>query len=606
MTSLNPPPKQSSLQRQMTLTLSAVIIGLMLLVAIPLVIISVQIQKRETARQQQEIANRVAQTVSTIVQDIQNNQGQLDPARKNDLRSGLIAGQISNGINLAASRALAQLQDKANNHRPLEAIIQANPQIQGLARFSLTGNLQESVWRSPEIKINAQSFTQSDLFDTARQGVNAQGAPFISQHNAPLITVAAPILEEGAVTGVMIAWVDVQPVWQSLTNLPVSKTGYLYIIDQNGQAVITPPQFASATPPAALQTTIQARKTYSGLSGQQVIGRLSPIENTPWQAVIEIPTAEANASLHSLLIILGAILMFGLSLAIYVARLFSEWILQPIHTLHDSALQITRGDLAHRIHLERNDELGVLANAFNQMVSTLQETIEKLRQVSRQLLSAEEAERRRIAHEIHDELGQTLTALKFSLLMATRSSPDDPNLIAAREMASAAQEKARTLSHELRPAMLDDMGLLPTLEWYIDRLEQHANLAVSLDAKLDEDALSPELKTTLYRLIVEALTNIRKHAQASSAEIILVQDPKHISLTITDDGQGFDAAILKQTHSLGIAGMRERVNLLRGEFLLKSQAGHGTGIAVTLPVETGRQGEEERGRKIYANKNSVD
>ena len=569
----------------MTLTLSAVIIGLMLLVAIPLVVISVQIQKRETTRQQQEIANRVAQTVSTIVQDIQNNQGQLNPARKNDLRSGLIAGQISNGINLAASRALAQLQDKANNQQSLEAIIQANPQIQGLARFSPAGDLQESVWRSPEMKINAQSFTQSEVFDTARQGVNAQGAPFISQRNAPLITVAAPILEDNAVTGVLMAWVNAQSVWQSLTNLPVSKTGYLYIIDQNGQAVITPPQFSSAAPPAALQANIQARKTYTGLSGQQVIGRLSPIENTPWQAVIEIPTAEANASLHSLLIILGAILMFGLSLAIYVARLFSEWILQPIHTLRDSALKITRGDLSHRINLERNDELGVLAAAFNQMVSTLQETIEKLRQVSRQLLLAEEAERRRIAHEIHDELGQTLTALKFSLSMAMRSSPNDPNLIAARQMTSAAQEKARTLSHELRPSMLDDMGLLPTLEWYIDRLEQHANLAVSLDAKLDEDILSPEIKTTLYRLIVEALTNIRKHAQASSAEIILTQGPKRISLTITDDGQGFDTAILKQSHSLGIAGIRERVNLLRGEFLLKSQVGHGTGIAVTLPLE---------------------
>ncbi len=577
----------------MTLTLSAVIIGLMLLVAVPLVVISVQIQKKETAREQQEIANRVAQTVSTIVQDIQNSQPQLDPARKSDPRSGLIAGQISNGINLAASRAVAQLQDSTQHNQPLNVIIRANPQIQGLARFSLDGYLQESAWRSPKVKINAQSFAQSEVFDTARQGVNAQGTPFISQYNAPLVTVAAPVLEEGAVTGVIMAWVDVKNVWQSLSDLPVGKTGYLYIIDQNEQAIITPPQFSAATPPAALQTTIQSKKAYPGLSGKQVIGRLSPIENTPWQAVIEIPTAEANASLRSLLIILGAILMFGLSLAIYVARLFSQWVLQPIHTLHDSALQITRGDLAHRINLTRNDELGVLANAFNQMVSTLQKTIEELRKVSRRLLSAEEAERRRIAHEIHDELGQTLTALKFSLSMATRSSPDDPNLIAARQMASAAQDKARTLSHELRPAMLDDIGLLPTLEWYIDRLEQHANLAVSLDANLNEDALSPELKTTLYRLVIEALTNVRKHAQASSVEIILVQNAGRISLTITDDGQGFDTAILRQIHSLGIAGMRERVNLLRGEFLLKSQAGHGTGIAVTLPIETRKQGQED-------------
>ncbi len=276
--------------------------------------------------------------------------------------------------------------------------------------------------------------------------------------------------------------------------------------------------------------------------------------------------------------------MFGLSLAIYVARLFSRWVLQPIQTLEDSALRITQGDLSYRITLGRNDELGVLALAFNQMVDTLEETIDELRSVSLRLLSAEEAERRRIAHEIHDELGQTLTAFKFSISAAMRSNPDDPNLVAAKQMASEAQEKARTLSHELRPPMLDDMGLIPTLEWYIDRLEQRANLAISLDANLNENALPTELKTTLYRLITEALTNIRKHAQASSVNIILSEDKGRISLTITDDGRGFDTAILNQIHSLGIAGMQERVNLLRGKFLLKSQPGHGTEIAVILPV----------------------
>jgi len=595
MTGLDPPPKQSSLQRQMTITLSAVIVGLMLLVAIPLVIISVQIQKRETAREQQEIANRVAQTVSTIIQDIQSNQPQIDPIRQSDLRTGLIAGQIGSGINLVTSRALAQLREAIQSDQPLDTALKANPQIQGLARFDPDGQLAESVWRSPELEINVESFARSEIFDTARQGLNAQGAPFINQYNAPLVAVAAPCIEDDKVTGVVMAWLNVQSVWQSLTDLPVGKTGYLYIIDQAGQTIITPAQFISASPPTTLQSDIRARQPYRGLSGEQVVGRTAPIENTPWQAVIEIPTSEANTSLRSLLIILGAILMFGLSLAISVARIFSQWILQPIHTLHDSALQISRGDLSHRISLDRNDELGVLARAFNQMVATLEETIDELRSVSLRLLSAEEAERRRIAHEIHDELGQTLTALKFSASMAMRSNPDDPNLISTQQMASEAQERARTLSHELRPTMLDDMGLLPTLEWYVDRLEQRANLAVSLDANLSEDTLPTELKTTLYRLITEALTNIRKHAQASSVDIILVQGESHISLTITDDGQGFDTAILNRIHSLGIAGMRERVNLLRGEFLLKSQPRQGTGIAIILPVVRGRQGDKETG-----------
>ncbi|MFQ5575931.1 MAG: sensor histidine kinase [Anaerolineae bacterium] len=150
-------------------------------------------------------------------------------------------------------------------------------------------------------------------------------------------------------------------------------------------------------------------------------------------------------------------------------------------------------------------------------------------------------------------------------------------------MATGAQEMARTLSHELRPAMLDDLGLLPTLNWYIDLFEQRANLAISLETNLDEAGLAPQLKTTLYRLVVEALVNIRKHAHASAVDISLVQHKRRLVLRITDDGRGFDTATLNQTQSLGIAGMRERVNLLQGDFELQSEPGRGTKITITLP-----------------------
>jgi hypothetical protein len=212
------------------------------------------------------------------VQDIQNAPSQLNPARKTNLRSGLIAEQISNGINLAASRALAQLEDSIQNNQPLDDILQANPQLQGLARFSPAGKLQDNVWRAPELKANAQSFAQNEVFYAAQQGVNAQGAPFISRYNAPLVTVAAPIVKDNTVTGVLMAWVGVQNVWQSLTDLPVGKTGYLYIIDQTERPIITPAKFAAATPPAALQTNIQSKKTYFGLNKEKVMGRSSPVE----------------------------------------------------------------------------------------------------------------------------------------------------------------------------------------------------------------------------------------------------------------------------------------------------------------------------------------
>ncbi len=565
----------------MSLTLSAVIIGLLLLVGLPMVFISVNLQRQESARERQAQANQIARIVAAIIQSVQTGQTQL-PATlmPNDPRVSFIAGQISNGLGLAETRVVSQIQIAAAGPSFLEDLLAQNAQIRGLALFDAAGRLTQTRWRTAAPPIETASFAQSNLIDLARQGFNAQDIQFIEGLNALTLLIAAPLPPSNK--KVILAWVDVRSIWQDLTNLKVGETGYLYIIDHNGQPIMTPAAFvADEIPP---QAAIKPGRAYWGLNGQRVSGWPAPIEGTSWQVVIEIPQAEANAGLRSLLIILGAILLFGLSLAISVARTFSRWLLQPIQTLHSSALKISRGDLSHQIKLERDDELGFLAGAFNQMVATLNNTINELRAVSLRLLSAEEAERQRIAREIHDELGQTLTALKFALLLAARKSADDENIRAAQKMATAAQEKARTLSHELRPAMLDDLGLKATLEWYVDRIEQRADLAISLEITIDEAALPSGIKTSLYRLVVEALTNIRKHAQAAAAEISLLQSGGLLHLTIADDGVGFNTETLRTTHSLGIAGMRERVNLLRGQFSIQSTVGAGAKIKITLPL----------------------
>ncbi|RME45225.1 MAG: HAMP domain-containing protein [Caldilineae bacterium] len=584
MNDTNAAPK-TSLQRQMTVTLSAVIVGLLLLVALPMVFISAQIQRRELAREQQETAAEVARAVASIVQSVQTGQTDLPLAAPTDPRIGLIAGQIANGLNLASARVLSQLQTSTPATLSLDALLEDNPQIAGAARFAADGTVRQSVWRADGAPPDFRAFAAGDLFALAQQGLNAQDTLFLEETGTPSLVVAAPLPTGEPPPDVLAVWVNVQSIWGALTDYQVGQTGYLYITDRSGRLLIAPPSFGAAHSPPDFQQAIAAGRAYAGLSGERVIGRIAPIENTPWQVVIEIPTAEANARLRVLLVVLGAILMFGLSLSISVARLFSRWLLQPIQVLQQSALQISHGDLSHRITLERNDELGFLARAFNQMVAALEETINELRAVSVRLLSAEEAERRRIALAIHDELGQTLTALKFSLSIAARRHPDDDTLQATQQLATEAQEKARTLSHALRPAMLDDMGLLPTLHWYVDLLEQQANLAISLDARLDETSLSPHLKTTLYRLVVEALTNVHKHAEASSVDITLTQSDDRLTLSIADDGRGFDPASLQHSQSLGVAGMRERVNLLRGNFLLESTPGQGTKITITLPVE---------------------
>lgn len=562
----------------MTIALSVVIAGLLLLVGIPMVLVSVQIQRRDSEREQQQIANRMAQSVSTLVQSIQsglNTDANLSP------NLDAIASQISTELNRLNSQSIQSLKDAIATENPLENLLKNSDAIQGAVVFSTDGIVRQSQWRAPQNAINPIQLSQSETFALAKQGTTATEISNFGDRSTPALIVGIPMTDTNEV---LMAWVDTHSLWQPLANLSAGKTGYLYLIDNTNTAIIVPKKI-EATKDTSIDTqAILAEKSYRGLSGERVVGHIATVSGTPWRVVIEIPSAEANAGLKSLLIILGAILLFGLSLAMTVARIFSGWILQPIKILHQSAERISHGDLSHRISLDRDDELGFLATAFNQMVETLEKAINDLRTLSRRLLSAEEAERRRIAHEIHDELGQILVMLRFSLSMAERNSPDNPTIKAVQEMAAQAQEKARTLSHELRPAMLDDIGLLATLQWYIDRVEQRANLAIRLDVSVDETILPPEIKTTLYRLVVEALSNVSKHAQASSVEISLEKNETHLILQIQDDGAGFDTKTLAQSTSLGVSGMRERVNLLQGNFSIDSQIGHGTHIKITLPI----------------------
>ncbi len=568
----SPSQQNSPLQRQMTITLSLVIVSLLLLVAVPMVLISVQLQRREADLAQQATADRLAQSLGDLVAAVQSGQTTLPPSIQSDPRIAAIAAQITAELDALVSETRRQIDQSAD-----PAALLNEPHVLGVMIFSADGRLTANRWQSAP-QLSQQTLAQTEIFDVARRGTPAVTLMFAENSAIPLLVIATP-----AENGVQVTVVDAAPAWQPLASLAVGTNGYLYLTNLQWQPILTAPkEYLPDT--AAVQSAIARKTAYRGWRGETVVGHTAAIKNTPWQVVIELPQAEASAGLRSLLILLGAILLFALALAITTARIFSGWILQPIKVLHASAERISRGDLSHRISLERDDELGFLASAFNQMVATLEKTIDDLRTVSRRLLSAEEAERRRIAHEIHDELGQTLTALRFSLSMVAKNSPQSASLQAVQDMAAEAQEKARTLSHELRPAMLDDIGLVATLEWYIDRVEQRANLAIGLDAALDEQTIPIELKTTLYRLVVEALTNISKHAEASSAEIFLHQRDGQVRLTIADDGHGFDTALLARTPSLGIAGMRERVNLLRGEFSIESQPGQGTKIDVSLPI----------------------
>lgn len=231
-----------------------------------------------------------------------------------------------------------------------------------------------------------------------------------------------------------------------------------------------------------------------------------------------------------------------------------------------------------------------------QLFAELEAQREALRQVSLRLVNAQEEERRRISRELHDELGQALTALKINLDVARRALPDDvPSKLShsiheATSLAVQTLETARSLSLELRPSMLDDLGLISALRWEIDRYEQRTGQKISFESELAGSLLRPELEITLYRIITEALTNVARHANANHIRVHLRVDNRQVFAEVEDDGVGFDVADLfsssAERQSLGLVSMRERAELLGGRLEVISQPGNGTTVRVRCPLLT--------------------
>lgn len=224
----------------------------------------------------------------------------------------------------------------------------------------------------------------------------------------------------------------------------------------------------------------------------------------------------------------------------------------------------------------------------------VEEELERLRQqiiaVPRQLMEAQESERRRIARELHDEIGQLLIGLKL-ILDKAGSRPASPEAVAAglvqaQELVGELFARVREMSLELRPAMLDSLGLLPALLWYFERLAALKQVYVKFrHFGIEGKRFPPEIETTAFRIIQEALTNVIRHAQVNEATVRVWTIQNMLGLEVEDCGVGFEVApVLLAPYSTGISGMRERVFLTGGQFTLESEPGEGTRIHVELPL----------------------
>jgi PAS domain S-box-containing protein len=235
------------------------------------------------------------------------------------------------------------------------------------------------------------------------------------------------------------------------------------------------------------------------------------------------------------------------------------------------------------------------------LFSAVQASEAAMRDLSLRLINVQEQERRYIAQELHDELGQLLTAAKISIDLVRRRLAQQAERLGAEAAASLQSrlEDASTLTDkvltnvraitvELRPTLLDDMGIVPTLRWHLNRFETRTCIQVAFDAQEPSRRLQPEIETTIYRGVQEALTNVVRYAQAQRVQVRLAILNGTVTTVVEDDGQGFDVHAWSERpgeqQTLGLTGIQERAMLLDGRATITSQPGRGTRVEIVLPA----------------------
>lgn len=256
----------------------------------------------------------------------------------------------------------------------------------------------------------------------------------------------------------------------------------------------------------------------------------------------------------------------------------------------------TAPDLSHAVSITTFGVAGMVVvplmvlgiAVLTSMIDRLQGAFEELRRLGGRLQAVREEERRRIAREIHDELGQGLTAIKMSLSSLTRELPEEYRPLARAEsiikLVDQTIASVRRISTELRPGILDDLGLVAAVEWAAEQFESMTGTTCLLELPADLVNIDPERATAVFRIFQETLTNIARHANASEVHVRLAREDGQLSLEVRDNGVGIREEKLSGSASLGILGMRERAHLLGGQLTVSGSPARGTLVRLRIPL----------------------
>lgn len=321
-------------------------------------------------------------------------------------------------------------------------------------------------------------------------------------------------------------------------------------------------------------------------------GMLGQVELTMDRAALTTAAGHTNR-VFLLVLALGGVL------ALIMMSLMTWSLSKPVMELVETARRVRDGELGARIVLRQGGEVGELATAFNEMVASLATAQRELEQKERirerlieRLIHAQEGERARLARELHDGLGQSMSAM----LMALRVQEHHRNCGSALgcnldQRLVEAIDDVRRMSRALRPSVLDDHGLASALRRHAADISGASGIAVACEQLgLEEGSrLARDTEVVLYRIAQEALSNVVRHSEASRASLVLVQRPGEVRLIVEDDGRGFcpqEAVEREDGSGFGLSSMRERARLAGGTIDIESSGEGGTALTATIPIAT--------------------
>ncbi len=462
----------------------------------------------------------------------------------------------------------------------------------------------------------------------------------------PVACLTVPIRNgRGEITGLIGGALDLSgdSVGGFLSALRLGQTGYAQVVDQEGivlAATDASGLFRRGDHGDRFATLIAEKRETAGTchgcheQGEQSYRRreviaFAPLTAASWGVVVGQAEEEVMRPVSTLQERLFLLTLLSVAGALLVAWVAMRGITRPLARLTLAAESIAGGDLSGSVQMGRRDEIGRLAAAFESMRHRLKLSLEEIQQWNRELesrvrqrtlelegsrqeiahlydelqqkerartelleqvIAAQEEERKRIARELHDETSQAISALVFATEAAARQLDNGADVRAKLErmrlLAVETLEGVQRITFDLRPTLLDDLGLAAALRWYAESRLGDVGVRVHVEVAGTEVRLRPGLETAVYRVVQEAVTNVAKHAEATNVGITLEFRAQELVAEVEDDGRGFDVAGTRDgSRGMGLLGMRERMSLVGGNLEIRSRPGAGTRVVVTVPMQ---------------------